>query len=359
MKVALIIYGSIKTLTGGYIYDRILCEYLEARGVTVKIISQPYKRFWGLLRNNFSRKTYQSIIDFEPDIILQDCMNFVSLFLLNKKLRRKTKVPLFTIVHLLQSNLDNSFLMSIIIKKMERKYLESVDGFIFNSHSTKRAVLLVIGSTLKALVAHPGKDRLNVKLDQDITIKSNQKKIMIIFIGNLVHNKGLHLLLKALSQIDTNLWELSVVGDVKINLKYSKSIFKMLTRLNLEDNVKVLGPLTLDNLKKEMITHHILAVPSYYESYGIVYAEAMGAGLPIVASRNGGAQEIVSDTINGFLVTPGDINMIRDSILKLITHRELLAKMSIAALVAYKNMATWNESMEKIHLFLKNQTNLT
>lgn len=93
-------------------------------------------------------------------------------------------------------------------------------------------------------------------------------------------------------------------------------------------------------------------MPSYFESYGIVYTEAMGAGIPVIASKTGGVPEIVNNEINGFLISPGDTTMLRDYILKLIENRDLLKKMSFSSLAAYQNFPSWNDSMAKIYEFL-------
>jgi glycosyltransferase involved in cell wall biosynthesis len=51
----------------------------------------------------------------------------------------------------------------------------------------------------------------------------------------------------------------------------------------------------------------LLVVPSSYEGFGIVYLEAMGFGLPVVASASGATDEIVRHESTGFLVPPGDV----------------------------------------------------
>lgn len=96
----------------------------------------------------------------------------------------------------------------------------------------------------------------------------------------------------------------------------------------------------------------MLAVPSYYENYGTVYAEALGAGLPVIASKSGGSSEIIRDSINGFLIKPGDVNNIRSAISKLIEDRELLLKMSLSSHLSYQTLSSWNDTMDKIYHFL-------
>jgi len=353
MRVGLIIYGSINTTTGGYIYDYKLIEYLRSQGVVVKIFSQRKKNFFDLIRNNWSKKIISDIIEFSPDVLLQDEMNFSSLFFLNKKLKKIGNFPIISIVHLLQANAIHHFLRKWLIKKVEKRYLKTVNGFIFNSISTKQSITKINGKNSNFLIAYPGKDRLQLEiLEQHITFKCQDNKFMIIFIGNLLYNKGLHVLLHALSQIDYSCWHLSIVGGIDFDLKYTRKIFKMIADLELEDNIKIHGVLDVECLKTELLSKHVLVVPSYYESYGIVYTEVMGAGIPVIACNNGGAPEIINHTINGFLINPGDSTMLKEGIIKLIKNRELLKEMSFSSLSAYQTFPSWNDTMAKVYAFL-------
>lgn len=354
MRIGLIIYESIDTITGGYIYDKKLVDYLRSKGVFVKIFSQQRTNFFSSIKHNFSNKIINDIIQFSPDLLLQDEMNFVSLFLLNKKLKKIGNFPIISIVHLLNSNnYNNNFIFKYFIRKIENNYLKSVTGFIFNSFSTKKSVTAIIGENKPSLIAYPGKDRFNFRITQEqIFDKCSYKELQIIFIGNLMYRKGLHVLIEALSQIDAKLWRLSIIGDLHFDLKYTNKILKMISYLKLKKNMNILGLLDIEKLKKEISSHHVLAVPSYYESFGMVYAEVMGAGLPIIACNSGGVPEIVVDTFNGFLVPPGDIEKVRDSIFRLIKNRELLMKMSHSSLDAYENLLSWNETMHNVYSFL-------
>lgn len=354
MRVGLIIYGSIDAVTGGYIYDRKLVDYLCSRGIEVKIFSQNHCNIFNLIKNNFSKELIQSVLEFKPDVLLQDEMNFMSLFLLNRKLKKIKNIRIISIVHLLQANIKNpNIFKRIFLNKIEYYYLKSVDGFIFNSYSTAHTARSIIKSDKPSIIAYPGKDRLKKKTKKYYNLTNYYRpKLLVIFIGNLSYNKGLHILLQALAQIDNNLWQLSVIGDLYFDVKYSSQILKMVTQFKLVGNIKFLGTLDEANLNKELLSHHVLAVPSYYESYGIVYAEAMGAGLPVIAGKLGGSSEIIANNCNGFLVTPGNIQMLKDVIYQLITNRELLIKMSQSSLSAYQNLASWDETMQNIHRFI-------
>ena len=83
MRLGLIIYGKLNTLTGGYIYDKILVEYLQECGHHVDIISYPRRNYIRCLLDNFSPDLCSKLVTSKYDILLQDELNHPSLFLSN------------------------------------------------------------------------------------------------------------------------------------------------------------------------------------------------------------------------------------------------------------------------------------
>lgn len=352
MKIAFIIYGSIETVTGGYIYDAKLVEFLQRQNIEVKIFSQSKRNIFHLIKNNFSDKFLTEICKFNPDVVLQDAMNFASLLRLNKKMK-KLGYPIISIVHLIQSNTIIFSPKKWLLKRLEQAYLKNITAFIFNSTATKNSVVTLVGEPRSYLIAYPGKDRMRYEVNREaIEARCFTKTLMIIFIGNLTSNKGLHVLLEALAPIPGHFWQLSIIGSLDFDVKYSKKIIEKINCLKLADNVQILGTLLTERLQSLLATHHLLVVPSYYESFGIVYAEAMGAGLPVIASTMGGANEIISDSINGFLIAPGDSKMLRSIIQKFINDKSLLLNMSHSSLAAYQSLPSWQETLARVHYFI-------
>ena len=84
MRIGLLIYGSLETVSGGYLYDRKLVEYLRRRRVEVEIVSLPWVGYGRSLFHNFSPPLYRQLHDAPYDLLLQDELNHPSLFLLNR-----------------------------------------------------------------------------------------------------------------------------------------------------------------------------------------------------------------------------------------------------------------------------------
>jgi hypothetical protein len=86
MHVGIIIYGSLETLTGGYLYDRKLVDYLKARGDRVEVIALPWRNYFRHLTDNASRSLRRRLLEAKFDLLIQDELNHPSLFLLNRGL---------------------------------------------------------------------------------------------------------------------------------------------------------------------------------------------------------------------------------------------------------------------------------
>jgi len=114
----------------------------------------------------------------------------------------------------------------------------------------------------------------------------------------------------------------------------------------------MVGTLESEELAALLARSHLLAVPSSYEGFGIVYLEGMSFGLPAIASTAGGAKEIINPGRDGFLVAPGDIGALAGHLERLMLDRGLLLEMSLAALANFHRHPTWEESLSSIYHFL-------
>ena len=98
---------------------------------------------------------------------------------------------------------------------------------------------------------------------------------------------------------------------------------------NLEDIFLFEGWITGDKKLSIINNSHIFVLPSYFEGMPNSIIEAMSASLPIISTNVGAIPELVQNEINGFIVTPGNIDELHTSIIKLIKNRELRIKMGL------------------------------
>lgn len=358
MKVGLIIYGRIETISGGYLYDRKLVEALRARGDTVQIMSLPWMWYGRHLSHNFARNFYQQLLSADFDVLLQDELNHPSLFWLNGRLRGKVTYPIISIVHHLRVSEAHPTVLKWFYRLVEKRYLQSVDGFIFNSQTTRQVVEQLTGQSKPHIVAYPAGDRFGQSMTPaEIEEQARENgRLQVLFVGNLIPRKGLHTLLTALATIPKTEWQLHVVGSKEFDIKYAQRIERLVDTAVLQNNITFHNILPDEALAQQMKQAHLLVMPSQYEGFGIVYLEGMGFGLPAIGTTSGAAWEIIRYGENGFLVDGEDTAVLAQRIQQLQQNRQQLVQMSLTAVQTYQSWPTWQQTTESICQFLHEKT---
>jgi glycosyltransferase involved in cell wall biosynthesis len=355
VRVGLIIYGSLDTVSGGYLYDRQLVEHLARQGDDVDIISLPHRTYSRTLLDNLSPSLRQEMCR-GYDVLLQDELNHPSLAWANGRLGRE-RPPLVAIVHHLRAAEKRPVWQNRLYRVVERRYLRSVDGYIYNSQATRAQVEALAGDWRPFVVAPPGGDRLAPAITEaEVIRRAAAGPLRLLFVGNLIPRKGLLALLEALARAGGD-WRLRVAGSPTVDPAYARRAAAVAGQAGLRGRVAWLGALTDAQLAAEMTAAHVLAVPSAYEGFGIVYLEGMGFGLPALATTAGGAREIVVHGETGFLVSPDDKAALADAIERLAADRTMLARMGVAALARYQAHPTWEQTTAAMRAFLVTMAN--
>jgi glycosyltransferase involved in cell wall biosynthesis len=129
-------------------------------------------------------------------------------------------------------------------------------------------------------------------------------KRRVLFVGRFDRQKGVDILTSALAELRDTAFAY-LVGD---------SVLGDTAALDLPDNVRTTGWLSGGELSTYFETADVLVVPSRWEGFGLIAAEAMRARLPVIATRVGGLPEIVEHGVTGLLVPPDDRQAIVDAI---------------------------------------------
>lgn len=350
MKIALIIYGSLDTLSGGYLYDRQLVKHLRAQNCQVDILSLPWRNYASHLSDNLRIQWARQIAATKYDLLLQDELNHPSLFVLNNLLRQFCTCPIISIVHHLRSSEVHPGKVMPIYRAVERHYLRSVDGFIYNSQTTRQIVQQQFHALKPHVVVYPAADHCHPPshdtVIEAITTRLHQAHpLQLLFIGNLMARKGLHTVLNALARLTTENWHLHVVGSQEVDPTYSAAMRQRANTLSLNTRVSWYGRIGNYELAQRLATSDVLVMPSY-EGFGIVYLEAMAYGLPVVAANVGAAPELVSTGINGYLVAPDDDRSLASQLDLLQRNRVHLASLAYHARLRYEAHPTWTQSMQ-------------
>lgn len=345
MKVGLVIYGSLDTLSGGYLYDRKLVESLRRAGEEVEIISLSWRSYPSHLMDNLHFRLPEGL-----DILIQDELNHPSLIAANLA---KPPYPVVSLVHHLRCSELRPKWQNIFYRWIETGYLRTVDGYIFNSKTTKHVVNSLLKERKPGIIAYPPTDRFGSPLpEQEIIARSQTNPFRILFLGNVIERKGLHTLLGAVRD-QLSAFRLDVVGSLTSEPGYTRQIQKYILENDLSSLVFLHGPLDRKPLIEKLSQAHVLAVPSSYEGFGIVYLEGMCFGLPAIGSHTGAAGEIIEHAKTGYLVDSEESASLAELLRSLAEDRSLLARLSLNARERYLRQPSWDETAESIRRFLQ------
>lgn len=136
-----------------------------------------------------------------------------------------------------------------------------------------------------------------------ISLDDPKEKITFLFVGRLVRQKGVDILLEAfhiLNETYSNL-ELRIGGSGEKEIEYRS----LSARLGLDQKVTWLGDLSRQQVKTELESCVLFILPSRHENNPVVLLEALSCGKPIVATDCGGPEELITP-VNGLVSKTGD-----------------------------------------------------
>ena len=203
---------------------------------------------------------------------------------------------------------------------MYTKLYRSIDCFVFSSEMARDAFLgkakkpyadrgvVLRDSVCDSQIGTPVPD-----LRRELGLDNHQALIM--YHGKLAAEKGLDVLLEALTHVDKAKYHLAIIGEGQP--KYKAKIKGYIVANGLVHNVSLLG--FRDNILEYLRQADFGILPSIQpEALGISNLEYMMAGKAHICSNNGAQPEYVHDGVNGILVAPGDEQALTDAINMLI-----------------------------------------
>ncbi len=184
--------------------------------------------------------------------------------------------------------------------------------------------------------------------------------VHLLFVGRLRDEKGILVILKALDlllneqsreETEKPRLYLDVFGTGDKTYVGELEIF--LREKCLTDTVTFHGKVSQDELIRYYDCSDIMLVPSLWqEPFGLVIAEAMARGLPVIASNIGGPAEILTHDVNGLLIEPGDAQALASAITRLSQNSHKRTQLARAARVTVQERFTIEENVRRVEQHL-------
>ena len=169
---------------------------------------------------------------------------------------------------------------------------------------------------------------------------SNKPKVRVLYVGRFEKRKGFEDFLRSIplilsSQLNIHI---DICGD---DSEYYSSVIK-----RFGHNVTLHGYLSFSELEHLYRKCDIFVAPSRYESFGLVYLEAMKYGKPVVACNSGGTPEVVKDRVTGILVEPGNYKAISESVIELVKNPKLRMTLGKAGFDRTRNLFSLDQLID-------------
>lgn len=340
LRLAFLTVGDPQRLTGGYLYHREIFARLRAHGVTIDQIVASGAGLEAQLTAAPGLGAQLNPLRYDA-IVVDALARAVAAPWLD---RWRAQRPLLAMVHELPSVAAAAGRQAA--GELEAPLLRA-DRLIAVSDDGARILVGRGVAPGRIVVAPGGCDRLLPSLTlAPRTARGTPQTAVVLCVAQWIERKGLRELAAAWATAARPAWGLELVGECDADPAYAATVRAAL-RGAPAGSVAVRGPLSDADLAAAYARATIFAMPARYEGYGIVYAEALACGLPVLACAVGPVPALVGPDA-GLLVPLGDPAALAAALARLMDDAALRARMSAAALARAATLPAWDDTAATI-----------
>lgn len=208
--------------------------------------------------------------------------------------------------------------------KREAEVLSLAAHIIVTSDETKRTLVADLGQdAARITVAPPGLDYA------EAPERLEKSEPEILTVASFIPRKGHEELAVALSRLKHLNWTARWIGAVDRDPSHFEAVKAAIIEMELTSRIRIEGPLSNDTLGQAYQEADIFCLPSRYEGYGMVFAEAMMRGLPIIACETDAVAQLVPPRA-GVLTPVNDPEAMAEALAELLEDAPFRAMMGDA-----------------------------
>lgn len=223
----------------------------------------------------------------------------------------------------------------LLLRAVVRQIIRGADARVAISHDTRRRALKYhhappdIEVIPLGLVSPFLAERGTPRVSREQSLPPGKERIVrLVTIGRLIPRKGYDDLLAAIAMTGRSDLRLDLVGDGPL----APALRALATRLGIAERVCFRGTVGESEKWRLLSSADCFVSASLYEGFGIVFLEAMSAGLPIIATDDGGQTDFLITGENALLVPPGQPRQLASAIALLFLEDGLRLRMRDANL---------------------------
>jgi glycosyltransferase involved in cell wall biosynthesis len=262
------------------------------------------------------KKLPKIVEEFRPDYIhIHVYQHIPELYVLAKILKHKR---IFVTFHNNKQIIEIKSIRKFYYENTLKSTLKKIENIMVVSNKVNNILKPYLQESNKVYIIGNGVESVYSKIDVGKYIRlleKNNHTFKIISVGNLIKSKGFDLLIEAVAELrlDGKDIDLTIigVGAEKHNLQ------KLINKYELNEHIRLLGMLNHDVVMNLYKYFDAFVLPSWSETFGLVYLEAMLAQIPVIGVKGEGIDGVIIDGVNGFLVKPKNIFSLKNKILEL------------------------------------------
>src|SRR5262245_34709784 len=335
LQAAFAIPGDLDLRTGGYTYDRRVLELLSKFGVAAQHLPLPAS-FPDPTAADLCQTARALAGPASHAVLLVDGLAYGAM---PTAVIERARAPIVALVHhplCLEAGLDAARQQAL--RLLETAALALARKIIVTSPLTQRTLIADFAVPAhKITVAEPGTD------PAPRAAGAGQQPVQLLSVGAIVPRKAFHLLVRALSPLRDRDWQLTIAGPTDRSPRALADVEAAIRMSGLGQRIALVGPVDKGRLANLYASADAFLTASLYEGYGMVLAEAMARGLPIVCTSGGAAADTVPDCA-AIKVPPGDERALTLAIQRLLDDRELRQSLAEAAWSAGQKLPRWEDT---------------
>jgi glycosyltransferase involved in cell wall biosynthesis len=340
MRLAFITVGNARRHTGGYLYHARVFAGLRSQGFVIDQISASA----ALLEDQLAvAAAFGARFDPQPyDVVVIDalargvCGAWVA--------RWRAIRPVVVLVHQLPSVAEAERAQIEREQALEAPLLEADRVIAVSEHG--RDMLIERGvPAARIAVVSPGFDRLPVEPAQVPRERLPDEPLRVLCVAQWIVRKGITTLITAWQQLAAVDAVLELIGETDADPDYATHVEKLLAAIPAE-RVIVRGPVADDALQQAYRRADLFVLPSRFEGYGMVYAEALAHGLPIVACNVGPVPALITPQA-GMFVPPDDPPALAQAIDRLLHDPSIRARLASGARQRAAALPRWADTTRR------------
>ena len=228
----------------------------------------------------------------------------------------------------------------------ERASLRVVRHVFVTSEATADALARYDVDRGRISVIVPGTD------EAPLAPGSRDGTIHLLCVATVTPRKGHDLLIDALAALKSLPWNLTCVGSLARSVGTVAALRGQIDRAALDERVTLAGELMGAPLEAVFQSADLFVLPTRHEGYGMVVAEALARGIPVISTRTGAIPELVGANA-GVLVPPDDGAAFRDALARVLRDPALLASLREGARHARNRLPRWPHSCARMSQVLE------